>query len=148
VVVASGSLVAASLLMPAVAVNASSDSSTQQQAAGQRLVANLRGAQGGDPNGSGRAVFTLFKAAHKVCATVTYSRIRPPNGAHIHLGGPRVTNGVVEVDLTGAVTGGARCDRTVRPAVIQRILDNPRRHYFNVHNKPFPAGAIRGQLHR
>ncbi|MEJ7705989.1 MAG: CHRD domain-containing protein [Nocardioidaceae bacterium] len=74
-----------------------------------------------------------------------------PNGdrngtAHIHRGRAGV-NGDVVVDLTGSVTDGANCARGVRKALIRKIIEHPRRFYFNIHNRAYPAGAIRGQLH-
>ena len=107
-----------------------------------RLMADLEAS--GDANGSGHAMLTLNKARKKVCATVTWSAIAKPNAAHIH----RASDGSIVVDLSGSVTGGANCAKGVSKRKIQRILNHPRRYYFNVHNTPYPAGAIQGDLHR
>jgi hypothetical protein len=98
----------------------------------------------GDPDGSGEAHFRIRKAAGKVCATVEWRDIDQPDAAHIH----RRSTGAVVIDLSGSVTGGARCATGVRPSLIGKILDHPRRFYFNVHNPAYPAGAIQGVLHR
>jgi hypothetical protein len=108
----------------------------------RQLEANL--SPSGDPDGSGHADFRLNKARQRVCAEVTWDNIQTPDSAHIH----RNSDGGVVVDLTGSVTGGAECRRNVRKRVIERILDHPRRYYFNVHNATYPAGAIQGTLHR
>ena len=97
---------------------------------------------GGDPDGSGEAHFRLIKAQTKVCANVEWSNIATPDAAHIH----RKSDGMVVVDLTGSVTGGKHCAHASK-ALITRILDHPRRYYFNVHNATYPAGAIQGTLH-
>ena len=55
---------------------------------------------------------------------------------------------MVKIDLTGSVTGGKNCTTGVRKRLIRRILEHPRRYYFNVHNATYPAGAIQGTLHR
>lgn len=98
----------------------------------------------GDPDGSGHAMLTLNKSKRKVCATIHWSGIADPTFAHIH----KRSDGSVVVDLTGAVTGGAKCTRGVARSTIRRIVDRPRRYYVNVHNAPYPAGAIQGRLHR
>ena len=113
-----------------------------QQASVRMLEAKLR--PSGDPDGAGEAAFKLYRARGKVCAQVTWRRIATPNAAHIH----RHSDGQVVVDLTGSVTGGANCAKGVSKKRIGRILDHPRRYYFNVHNTPYPAGAIQGTLHR
>ncbi|MDI6909382.1 CHRD domain-containing protein [Nocardioides sp.] len=112
------------------------------RAAAQRLEATLR--PSGDPDGSGEAHLTLNKARGKVCATVTWEHIDDPDAAHIH----RVSDGSIVVDLSGSVTGGARCTSGVPARTVGRILRHPRRYYFNVHNATYPAGAIQGRLHR
>ena len=111
------------------------------QRAVQRLEAQLK--PSGDPNGSGEAHFRLNKAERRVCASVEWHKIATPNAAHIH----RVSDGAIVVDLTGSVTGGKHCATGVSRRLIGRILAHPRRYYFNVHNAPYPAGAIQGRLH-
>jgi hypothetical protein len=125
----------------AAALGATADSAGADQAAGARLEARLR--PGGDPNGFGEAKFILYKARHRVCATVEWHRIGTPNAAHIH----RRSDGMIVVDLSGSVTGGSHCARHVSSALIGRILAHPRHYYFNVHNARYPAGAIQGRLH-
>ena len=98
----------------------------------------------GDADGSGHAMVTLSVARRKVCATIHWAGIADPTFAHIH----KKSDGSVVVDLTGAVTGGARCTRGVARSAIRRIADRPGRYYVNVHNAPYPAGAIQGRLHR
>ena len=123
-------------------VSAPTDATPASRAAVHRLETTLR--PSGDPDGSGEAHFTLSKARRKVCATVTWQNIQEPDSAHIH----RVSDGGVVVDLSGSVTGGAKCRRGVSKRLIGKILAHPRRYYFNVHNQTYPAGAIRGILHR
>ncbi len=107
----------------------------------QLLEAKLR--PSGDPDGSGEATFRLRKAKGKVCAAATWRNIEAPDSAHIH----RKSDGTVVVDLSGSVTGGAHCATGVSHKLIGKILDHPRRYYFNVHNATYPAGAIQGTLH-
>lgn len=124
------------------AVGATADTASAQQQAAQRLEARLR--PSGDPNGFGEAHFRLSKPQRRVCATVEWHRIAKPNAAHIH----RKSDGGIVVNLTGSVTGGRYCATHVSRKLIGRILAHPGRYYFNVHNKPYPAGAIQGTLHR
>jgi hypothetical protein len=124
-----------------VALSPPAAGANQAQAV-QLLEAKLR--PSGDPDGSGQATFRIRKAKARVCATVTWSNIGTPDAAHIH----RKSDGGVVVDLTGSVTGGKNCATGVSRKLIGRILDHPRRYYFNVHNATYPAGAIQGTLHR
>ena len=128
-----------------VAVTGTTTGSTAEAASAQRAVQRLEAQlkPSGDPNGSGEAHFRLNKAERRVCASVEWHKIAAPNAAHIH----RVSDGGIVVDLTGSVTGGKHCATGVSKRLIGRILAHPRRYYFNVHNAPYPAGAIQGRLH-
>jgi len=96
----------------------------------------------GDPDGSGEAHFRLIMAQTKVCANVEWSNIATPDSAHIH----KKADSSIVLDLSGSVTGGKHCAHASK-ALITRLLDHPRRYYFNVHNATYPAGAIQGTLH-
>ena len=104
-------------------------------------VLSARLTHSGDADGSGSASVRLRPAAGRVCAAISWTGIDAPTAAHIH----RASDGFVLVDLTGAVTGGARCATAPR-AVIRRIARHPRRYYVNVHNAAYPAGAVQGSL--
>ena len=101
-------------------------------------------ASSGDPNGSGSATIRLAPARKRVCATLTWRRIKTPVAAHIH----RVSDGSIAVDLTAAVPDGTGCARGVPRSTIRAILNRPRRYYVNAHNATYPAGAVQGTLHR
>jgi len=113
-----------------------------EQAGYQVLHARLK--PSGDPDGAGTARFRLFPARGKVCARVSWRRIGTPDAAHIHLR----ADGSIKVDLTGSVTGGKNCTTGVPKRLVRRIVNQPRRYYFNVHNAAYPAGAIQGVLRR
>lgn len=136
--------------MAAPATAGASDPASQHRVGDHTLTASLNGAKespNGDPNGTGKVTVRLRPAAGTVCATATWAHIGTPKAAHIHRGRPGV-NGDVVVDLTGSVTGGTHCATGLRHTLIHRIAEHPRRFYFNIHNNAYPAGAIRGQLHR
>lgn len=120
-----------------------------QAAPSDGLFANLNGAKEvpgpGDADGRGAAIVSLYPRLGRVCAKISVTNIETPMAAHIHAGTFDVAGPVV-VDLTGSVTGGANCVDGVDPALIRDIRQRPRHYYVNVHNAPFPGGAIRGQL--
>ena len=113
------------------------------------LFANLKGAKEvpgpGDPDGAGAAIVDLYPARGKVCARISVARIDAPVAAHIHVGRSDEAGPVV-IDLTGSVTGGARCVSGVDESLVRAIRSHPWRYYVNVHNAPYPGGAVRGQL--
>jgi CHRD domain len=109
----------------------------------------------GDANGFG--AFAAVTKGDKLCYVLTARRIAPATLAHIHAG-PRGVAGPIVVHLVPPATGfSADCIRTVpddqntmedlSDSELAMIKARPSQFYVNVHNDPFPAGAIRGQLH-
>jgi hypothetical protein len=103
----------------------------------------------GDEDGVGFAEIRLGE--DEVCFSESWKNIDAPTMSHIHVG-PRGVAGPIVVTLFMSETplpdtihhvgGCAPAD----PAVIHAIAANPSEYYVNIHNVPFPAGAIRGQL--
>ena len=112
------------------------------------LEATLTGEQEvpgpGDPNGVGHAVVKVFKT--KVCYALEVKRIKPATDAHIHLGF-RGEAGPVVVPLEAPDDGFSRGCVVIPRALSLGLMEHPERYYVNVHNDPYPEGAIRGQLH-
>ena len=118
-------------------------------AAPTMLMANLTGEQEvpgpGDPNGFGHAMVKVYKA--KVCYALVVRRIKPATAAHIHVG-PRGVAGDVVVTLNTPTDGSSIGCEAISRSLSKKLKENPSQYYVNVHNKPYPEGAIRGQLHR
>ena len=112
------------------------------------------GGQGQDPDGSGTATVTLDAAAGTVCFDLTWTKIRGPFAAHIHVGAEGDSGDIVVhffdmkggTPLAGTIRGVSGCARNIDAAVIGPIAADPAGYYVNVHNVRYPSGAIRGQL--
>ncbi len=117
-------------------------------AARSTLEANLTGKQEvpgpGDPNGRGNAMVKVYEA--RVCYTLEARRIKPAMAAHIHLG-LRGEAGPIVATLKPPTDGSSKGCVAVPRALSLGLKENPAHYYINVHNKPYPEGAIRGQLH-
>jgi hypothetical protein len=115
------------------------------------LVANLTTEVPGpgDPNGHGHAMFKVYRA--RVCYTLSVRGIKPATAAHIHKGRKGVAGPIVvptdqsTLNLPRPTSKGCEA---IPPALSTKLRQNPSQYYVNVHNKPYPEGAIRGQLHR
>ena len=113
------------------------------------LAANLAKAPPGpgDPNGHGNAMVKVYKA--KVCYTLSVRGIKPATMAHIHKGAKGQTGPIVvptdqsSFNLPRPTSSG--CE-PIPSSLSMQIRQNPGNYYVNVHNKPYPEGAIRGQL--
>lgn len=99
----------------------------------------------GDPDGFGVAVLQARPDAGQLCYTLNVKRIEPATAAHIHIGAAGVAGPVV-INLEPPSDGSTRACTTSDPALLQAIVADPANYYVNVHNRPFPAGAVRGQL--
>ncbi len=113
------------------------------------LEAKLTGEQEvpgpGDPNGIGHADVKVYKA--KVCYTLWVKRIAPATAAHIHRG-VRGVAGPIVVPLKPPTDGSSSGCVDISRSLAKNLKEHPSRYYVNVHNRPYPAGAIRGQLER
>ncbi|MBA3402525.1 MAG: CHRD domain-containing protein [Actinobacteria bacterium] len=101
----------------------------------------------GDPDGAGTASLRLNPGQEEICYELTVSNIAPATAAHIHIGGPAVAGPVV-VGLMPPTSGSSSACASVPRDLVLNILKNPAGFYVNVHNMPYPAGAVRGQLSR
>lgn len=104
----------------------------------------------GDPDGTASGTVTIDTGSNTVSWNLTYANIDPPTLMHIHTGGVGVPGGIV-VDMGVVTTGGPGTlinSTTAAAGVIASILSNTTGFYVNIHNGPFPAGAVRGQLPR
>lgn len=100
----------------------------------------------GDADGTGTAEVTVDVPNKKVCYELTVSGIEPATMAHIHLGAAGVAGGIV-VTLDAPADGSSEgCVENVDANLVARIMARPSQYYVNVHNGPFPSGALRGQL--
>lgn len=105
----------------------------------------------------GRGTFGYVGAKDTLCYILTAKKIEPAAMAHIHTGAAGVA-GPIAINLEAPTDGlSFGCIETVpnetpntAAVLLQSELDaiiaNPAGFYVNVHNAPFPAGAIRGQL--
>jgi CHRD domain len=98
----------------------------------------------GDPNGRGEADVKVHKA--KVCYELEVERIKAATAAHIHQGGPNVAGDIV-VELKAPTDGSSEGCTAISERLSKQLREHPSRYYVNVHNDPYPDGAIRGQLH-
>ena len=99
----------------------------------------------GDPDGDGSASLTINPGEGQICYTLSVSNIGPATMAHIHQAKVGVAGPVV-VALRAPTNGSSKACATVGRPLALDILKSPANYYVNVHNEPFPDGAIRGQL--
>ncbi len=120
------------------------------QDGGRRFTVQMTGAAErpgpGDPNGTGTAVLRVNAGQRQVCYTLTAENIEPATAAHIHRTPP--DPGPVVVPLDPPTDGSSEGCAMVTRELAQEIIRNPTIFYVNVHNAPFPGGAIRGNLSR
>jgi hypothetical protein len=97
----------------------------------------------GDLDGSGTASLTINPGRGQVCWTIEVAGVEPITAAHIHIA-PATAPGPVVVPLNPYTGGCTDIDRGLALAIIR----DPSAYYVNVHNAPYPAGALRGHLDR
>jgi hypothetical protein len=101
----------------------------------------------GEEGASGTATVYLRSASNEVCVDISIDRMTfPATAAHIHEGAAGVAGPPVVTLNAPSDTGLSSTCATVDAALMQALIETPENYYVNVHNEPFPSGAIRGQL--
>jgi len=144
-------------IMPAVVVVLAAGgawaATTPAQAAdgGRPLSATMTGpveVPPGDPAGTGTASFQVNVGQGQVCYTLSVQHLHGTiTAAHIHIA-PAGKAGPIVVPLKAPVGGTSSGCATVKRDLAKAILMHPTAYYVNVHTTLFPAGAVRGQLHK
>jgi len=132
------------LLMVVLAMVVAASTVVADTFGGAPRVTTLSGAEEvppADPDGSGFASIELNHGQETVCWEISFANIAAPTAAHIHQA-PAGVNGPIVVPLNPVAGGCTNAD----PDLIKAIIQDPESFYVNVHNAPFPGGAIRGQL--
>ena len=99
----------------------------------------------GDPDGTGTASFRINPGQGEVCYTLRVANIEAATLAHIHRA-PATAAGPIVVHLNAPTNGQSSGCAAVSRALAKELIQTPGAFYVNVHNTPFPAGAVRGQL--
>jgi hypothetical protein len=133
-------IVLAVVLIAAVPVLAAQRATLQASLTGEKEVPGPA-----DPNGRGDVEVKVYKA--KVCYELEVERIKPATAAHIHRGGPSVAGPIV-VELKAPTDSSSEGCKAISKQLSKNLREHPSHYYVNVHNKPYPDGAIRGQLRR
>ena len=117
----------------------------------QAVKAVMSGAQEvpgpGDSDGSGSFRATIKPGSSQVCYNLEVTAIEPATAAHIHRGAAGEAGPPV-VTLEPPTHGESGACAEAGAEIAAEIAAAPERFYVNVHNAPFPAGAVRGQLGR
>lgn len=99
----------------------------------------------GDPDGRGEATISVNPGQSRICWEIRVNDIDPATAAHIHIGAAGTSGGVV-LGLSAPTDGDSEGCEDVARSLADAIRKSPASYYVNVHNAPYPAGALRGQL--
>ena len=137
-----------SVLPTAAAAAALLASSGAAQDVSKRFTVLMTGEEevaAGDPDGTGTATIRINTRARLLCYTLSVRNIERATAAHIHEAPPGVAGPVV-VPLDAPRSGNSSGCEVISRELALDIVASPEDYYVNVHNEPFPGGAIRGQL--
>ena len=139
IVIATAAVAAALIATPALSGSEQGATVFQVRLTGAAEVAP------GDPDGTGRATIRINPRRGELCYQLRVSNIEPATAAHVHEAPPRVAGPVV-APLQAPTAGSSKGCVTISRALATDIVRDPDDYYVNVHNTPYPGGALRGQL--
>jgi hypothetical protein len=100
--------------------------------------------------GTGSATIEIDRNARTLCYAITTQNVALPlAAAHIHVGAVGQAGPVVIPLFTQPVNSATvprTCLSGLDKNLLKDIIRHPQDYYVNVHNAPFPNGAVRGQL--
>lgn len=134
-------------LMAAVPVTALGGAATA--AAAQTMTASMNGSREvpkGDRDGRATARITTDARRGRVCYRISLKNVGVVGAGHIHKGAAGKAGPIVVAFFAKPTRRPNGCATGVSKSLIRAIERNPRQYYVNVHNKRYPAGAVRGQL--
>lgn len=133
-----------SLLFTGVASAAGGSGSGSLHLYATRLTGDAELPGPGDDDGRGRAFLTVNANNGTICYSLSVRGIDPAAAAHIH----EIADAGVGPVVQGldAPTSGSSRGCVVNAEVAAGIVADPSEYYVNVHNMPFPDGAVRGNL--
>ena len=99
----------------------------------------------GDLDGTGTLTLYVNPGQKRVCYDLTLAGIETPTAAHIHLA-PAGRSGPVVIPFPAPPLGTSSDCADATSRQLAALISKPSNYYYNVHNAPFPAGALRGQL--
>lgn len=135
----------ARIVAPAIIVTAGLTGSPSAAATPAIPLSGGQETQAADPDGHGFVTYTV--EGTEFCWTLAWQDIEAPTAAHIHVGARHVAGPVViPLDVDGAPGPDPAGCTTIGTELASAIKADPGHYYANVHNRSFPAGAIRGQL--
>ena len=122
---------------------------TIQLSGAEEVCPTAPGTCGGPGTGTATTI-TIDRNARTLCYTITTQNVALPLlAAHIHVA-PVGEAGPVVIPLftqpVNSATVGRTCLTDLDKNLLKDIIRNPENYYVNVHNAPFPNGAVRGQL--
>lgn len=101
----------------------------------------------GDLDGTGTMTLYVNPGQKRVCYDLTLAGIDTPTAAHIHVA-PIGRAGPVVIPFPTPPLGASSACADATSQKLAALISKPGNYYYNVHNTPFPGGALRGQLGR
>lgn len=137
-----------SILLGAIAAAGLSAPALAQESYSADLTGAAEVPGPGDPDGAGIATLDWDSEDEQLCYALSIDDIDPATAAHVHRGAEGEAGPPVITLETPSAEGGSDGCVEIAPALRRELRDNPGGFYVNIHNEPYPAGAVRGQLER
>ena len=101
----------------------------------------------GDDDGTGTLTLYVNPGQKRICYDLTLADIDTPTAAHIHTA-PAGRAGPIFIHFPAPPLGTSSDCADATSRQLAALISKPSNYYYNVHNTPFPGGALRGQLGR